>query len=127
MYEAFRERDLARLRELLDPQVRWTQAEGHPHAGGTSLTGLDAVVTEVYEPLMDSWTDFREVVERILDAGPDVVVLGRYAGMFDVTRRRLDAQFAHIWTVRQGKVVAFRQYTDTAQFVRVVRDERREG
>ena len=30
------------------------------------------------------------------------------------------AQFAHFFTFRDGKVVRFQQYTDTAQFYQVV-------
>jgi hypothetical protein len=35
------------------------------------------------------------------------------------TGRPLDAQFVHRWSLENGKVVAFQQYTDTAQWNRV--------
>ena len=33
-----------------------------------------------------------------------------------------DAQFAHIWKLRSGKVIEFQQYTDTQQWTRVKGD-----
>jgi ketosteroid isomerase-like protein len=56
----------------------------------------------------------------VLDAGDRVVALGRYSGKFKKTGRAIDAQFAHVWTVRNGKVTAFQQYTDTAQVAAAV-------
>jgi ketosteroid isomerase-like protein len=32
------------------------------------------------------------------------------------TSTPVDAQFAHVWQLRDGKVVRFRQYTDTGQW-----------
>ena len=45
--------------------------------------------------------------------GPQAVVNGVFA------RIPLDAQVAHVWDFRDGKVVRFQQYTDTWQFAQV--------
>jgi hypothetical protein len=34
--------------------------------------------------------------------------------------KKLDSQFTHHWTLRDGKIVRFQQYTDTAQAQQVV-------
>ncbi len=49
-----------------------------------------------------------------------VVVLGTYTGRRKETGREVRAQFAHVWGVRDGRVVRFQQYTDTKQFAEVV-------
>jgi uncharacterized protein len=44
------------------------------------------------------------------------VVEGRYRGTVKATGMPVDAQFAHVWHLRDGKVVRFQQYTDTGQW-----------
>ena len=41
---------------------------------------------------------------------------GRYRGTMKKTGTPIDAQFAHVWHVRDGKVIRFQQYTDTRQW-----------
>ena len=36
--------------------------------------------------------------------------------MMKSTRKRVDAHFAHVWRLRDGKVIRFQQYTDTKQW-----------
>ena len=49
------------------------------------------------------------------DAGPAVVVEGRYTGTYKETGRKFDAQVCHVWKIRDGKITSFQQYVDTAQ------------
>jgi uncharacterized protein len=49
------------------------------------------------------------------DAGETVIVTGRYSGAYKATGKKIDAQFAHFWTLADGKVARFQQYTDTLQ------------
>lgn len=53
-------------------------------------------------------------------SGDRVVVPGRYAGTNKATGKALDAQFAHVLTVTDGRIVGFQQYTDTARWLDVV-------
>jgi uncharacterized protein len=50
-----------------------------------------------------------------LDAGDKVVALGWYSGAYKGTGRSFRARFARVWRVRDGKIVHFQQYTDTAE------------
>jgi ketosteroid isomerase-like protein len=59
--------------------------------------------------------------ERFVEAGDTVLVEGRYRGRMKATGRAVDAQFAHVWQVRNGKVVRFQQYTDTRQWADAAR------
>jgi ketosteroid isomerase-like protein len=42
-----------------------------------------------------------------------VVVLGRYAGSIRSTGKPFAAEWTMAWTVRNGKAVSYREYTDT--------------
>ena len=43
-----------------------------------------------------------------------VLAENRYDGTGKVTGRRLNIQAAHVWELRDGKIVRFQQYVDTA-------------
>ena len=119
LYEAFGRGDIAGVLERMAPDIEWNEAEGFPYADGNPYRGPDAIVSGVFARLGTEWDGFAAVPEEYLDAGDTVVVLGRYRGTFKATGRRLDAQLAHVWRVRDGKAAAFRQYTDTLQAARV--------
>lgn len=52
--------------------------------------------------------------EEFVEEGDQVVSLGLYSGTRKETGKSFSAPYAHVWTLRDGKVVRFRQYTDTA-------------
>lgn len=58
--------------------------------------------------------------EEWLDARDRIVVLGTYSGTYKSTSKHVRAQFEHIWSMREGRVVRFQQYTDTKQFADTV-------
>jgi uncharacterized protein len=115
-YVAFERGDLDAVLADFDPQIEWQQAQGLPHGG--VYHGVDAVRRNIFEPLeADWWDEFSAPPAEFLDAGDDVVVLGRYQGTAKGTGRRLDVPFAHAWRFRDGKAVLFRQFLDTRGWV----------
>ena len=82
--------------------------------------GSEAVIKEIFEPTLDKFDDFRLQCDQFLDAGDQVVVTGRFLGRGKDTGSDLDATFAHVWTLRNGKVVRFQDYTDTANWLRAL-------
>jgi ketosteroid isomerase-like protein len=113
-YEAFARGDLAAVMAEMDDEIVWEQAQGLPHGG--TYHGLDAVRANVFEPLdRDWWAEFSAVPDEVLEADRGtVVVLGRYRGVAQRTGNPLDVPFVHVWTVRDGRAVRFRQFLDTA-------------
>ena len=47
-----------------------------------------------------------------------VIVLSRYVGKALVTGKDVSSPFAHIWQVREGKIVFAKQYTDTFELAK---------
>ena len=45
-------------------------------------------------------------------------MLGHYAATMRKTGRKAASDWVHIFTVRDGKVAAFLEFTDTAEFAR---------
>jgi uncharacterized protein len=58
-------------------------------------------------------------VRRIVDGGDTILAEARYTGTAQATGKVLDAQVAHVWDLRDGKVVRWQQYTDTLQLADV--------
>ena len=69
-----------------------------------------------------SGTASRLVPAGVLDAGDTAIGHGHYSGTYKPTGKPVRAQFAHFFTFRDGKIVKFQQYTDTAQFKQAVAD-----
>ncbi len=97
------------------PETTWTETEGGPYGG--TFTGPDDIRAGVFGRLVGEWDDFTAHPKDYFPSGEDVVVvLGRYTGVNKKTGKPLDAAFAHVFMVRDQKLVKFVQYTDTALF-----------
>ena len=113
-YEALGRGDVLAAVGMLAPSLDWTEAERFPYHGGTWHTP-QAVLEGLFAPLEREWEDFSARPESYVAEGERVVSLGAYGGRHRKTGRSLAAPFAHVWTVREGKIVGFVQYTDTAK------------
>jgi ketosteroid isomerase-like protein len=112
-YVAFGRGDLEAALEHFDDDVVWEQAQGLPHAG--TYHGLNEVRRNVFEPLdREWWSSFTADPAEFLEAGGNIVVLGRYRGVAQGTGKTLDVPFVHIWTFAGERAVRFRQFLDTA-------------
>lgn len=103
-----------------DPAIVWNEAEGFPYADGNPYVGPVAVAEGIFQRLATEWDHFQALPGEFLDAGGTVVVTGRYRATNKATGIVVNAQFAHIWRLRGGRVIAFQQYTDTAQLARAL-------
>jgi len=115
-YEAMGRGDIAFVLGFFDPQIEWSEAENFIYSEGHPFIGPQAVLSGVFGRFAAEWDRFAATPEQILDAGDAVVSLGRYTGTYKATGADVNAQFVHVFTLRDGKLVKFQQYTDTAQF-----------
>ena len=120
LYEAFGRGDVPTVLGRMDQSIEWNEAENFIYADRNPYVGPQAVLEGVFMRLGSDWEGFTVAPEEWLDAGDRIVVLGTYSGTHKATGQRVRAQFAHIWSVREGRVVRFQQYTDTKQFAETV-------
>lgn len=120
MYKAFASGDMPVIIAALDPQVEWWEAENFIYADKNPYVGPKAVLEGVFMRIGNEWEGFAVSPEEVLDGGNTVIGHGHYSGTYKKTGERIQAQFAHFFTFRNGKVMKFQQYTDTAQFLRAV-------
>ena len=119
IYAAFEAGDVAGVIARMSPGMVWNEAENFPYADGNPYRGPEAILSGVFGRLGGDWDGFAALPGEFLDAGDTIVVLGRYRGTYKASGKAIDAQFAHVWRVDDGKAVAFQQYTDTLQAARV--------
>ncbi len=117
MYAAFGRGDIPFVIGALDPEIEWWEAENFVYADKNPYRGPQSVLEGVFMRLGMEWDGFAVAPEEVLDAGDTVVGRGYYMGKYRQTGREVRAQFAHVFKFRDGKVVKFQQYTDTAQFL----------
>lgn len=115
VYEALARGDVAAVVGALDAEIEWREAESFLYAGGNPYVGPQAVA-ELLQRAVTDVEAFAVVPDRFIDGGDAVAAEGRYRGTVKATGTPVDAQFAHVWHLRDGKVIRFQQYTDTAQW-----------
>lgn len=116
IYDSFGKGDVPGVLGAFDPQIEWIEAESFLYADGNPYAGPQAVAEGVFQRIVSDVQNFAVRPERFVEAGDTVVVEGRYQGKMKTTGTSVDAQFAHVWQLREGKVVRFQQYTDTKQW-----------
>ena len=108
-YEAFARGDIPAITDLVDDNVDWTSPRTLPQGGRFSGK---AGVGEFFRSVGGAWSDLSVKLETLSEAGADVVVtVVRAAG----TLRNGGASgygATHVFTMRNGKVVRFQEYTD---------------
>jgi ketosteroid isomerase-like protein len=112
-YESVANRYMQKFLDLLHPEVEWKlpKMENVPFAG--IWRGHEQVLR-----FMTLIAETQEVVEfkpdEFIAQNNDVVVLGHFFMRVRATGRDSISDWAHYWTVKNGKVTQFREYVDTA-------------
>ncbi|GAB1545395.1 nuclear transport factor 2 family protein [Scytonema sp. NUACC21] len=118
LYKSIARGDQQTNRALTDPNFEWHLAKYYPYGG--PFIGHDAVFYEFFSRLLNDFDDWSVQPDELLDVGDTVVSLGHYRGLAKATGIKVDAPFAHIWRLKDDKVMHMQQYTDTYMFVEAV-------
>jgi ketosteroid isomerase-like protein len=110
-YAASARGDLDAMLAPLGPAAEWIEMAGFPYTG--TYRGVDEIRDGVFARIGSEWTDYQAVPEELVATGEHVIAFGTYSGTFTATGRSMRARFVHHWTVRDGRVVRFEQFTDT--------------
>jgi ketosteroid isomerase-like protein len=116
LYAAFSKGDVPAVLGGFDAKIEWNEADGFLYAEGNPYVGPQAVAEGVFQRIVADIDQFAVLPQSFVDGGDAVVVEGRYKGTMKSTGTPVDAQFAHVWRLQDGKVISFQQYTDTAQW-----------
>ncbi len=113
VYENFKTGDIKALLKLLSEDIEWQLPEIENVPFGGKRRGHEEM-GQFFESLVESqevqYFDPREFIARC----DKVVALGHYAWRVKSTGREFGGNFAHVFTVHDGKVIRFHEYMDTA-------------
>lgn len=115
-YEAFSKGDIPSVIALLDDNVIWNEAEGNSLADGNPYIGPKAVSDGIFNRIGASYEYFNlDNIKLHEMSNNQVLATLRYKAKLKKNAALIDAQVAHHWTLNNGKIIGFQQYTDTKQ------------
>jgi ketosteroid isomerase-like protein len=116
LYEAFASRDLEVLRDVLADDFVGQVSDGMPLAVGGEHTGPEAMIRDVWSKVFETY-EMHVDAERFYSSGDDhVVAVGHYRGTVRASGQPMEASFAHVLTIRDGRIARLHQITDTGSW-----------
>ena len=113
-YAAFQRGDIPAVLAALDDDIQWQAVIGTegivPTAG---LRRGRAGVAQFFQQLADNVTFDAFEPREFIAQGDQVAVIGRYKGNAKTTGKTWDVEWVMVFTLRNGKVVRFREYSDS--------------
>ncbi len=108
-YSALAAGDAGSALGLMSADIEWVAMWPYKASG----PGPEKVAEGVLIPLQRDWERFEIVPSEYLVEEDSVLSIGRFRGVHGATGKSADAAYAHLWTVRDGKITRFRQFIDT--------------
>jgi uncharacterized protein len=116
VYAAFARGDVEGILARLDPDVSWRTPGGPDLPTGGLRHGISAV--REFFPLLLNTFDLAEFQPRdFLASGDKVVVLGTSREGPKGSGRLVDFRWVHVFTFRNGRIVAFEEPADVSELV----------
>ena len=91
--------------------ISWTEAKGFPY-GGTYI-GLENITKNVFSRLGSEWIDYKFTPEDYVASDDKVVAYGTYTGTYKITGKSFTARVAHVWKLKDSKIISFEQFVDS--------------
>jgi ketosteroid isomerase-like protein len=102
-YEGFGRRDIPAVLAVMDRDIEWDATDALAHTG--LYHGHDGV-TEYIESLESVWERFDLTPQQFTESGDGahVMVLGTVSGRLAGTSQEVEARFAHVLQLEDGRV-----------------------
>jgi uncharacterized protein len=94
---------------LLDPGIRWREPQPSPDAG--AHRGRDSF-ERFLRGWIESFEEFRVEPESVVARGSKLIAVVRQSGRGRASGVGVDARLAHVWTVEDGRAVAWESVPD---------------
>jgi ketosteroid isomerase-like protein len=111
VYAAFNSGDIQTILSNVAPDAGWVDygPPGVPYFG--DFTGR---IADFFKAIGGSTMGGSVTIDRYIASNDMVVTEGRYRATVPATGANIDVPVAHVFTVRDGKIVSWRGHTDTA-------------
>ena len=99
------------LAKYVAGNISWTEAKGFPYAG--TYIGLENITENVFSRLGSEWIDYKFTPEDYVANDNKVVAYGTYTGTYKLTGKAFSARVAHVWKLKDEKIISFEQFVDS--------------
>jgi uncharacterized protein len=113
LYAAFSRGDLPAILAKLSDDVVW-ESEGPAVISSSGIRHGRAEAQGFFEGLAKDFNDHQLTITDYVASGDTVVTLGRYTATAKASGRKVDTPIAHYWKFRDGKVVRYVGFFNTA-------------
>lgn len=108
-YESFKNKDKKYL-DFCHDDIEWITMKNMPNGG--IFHGTKEIFEEYFPKMLSNFKEFHAIPEQFIDLKDHVMVAGRYQGI-SKSDNSFDVPFSHVYLVQDGKIIQFRQFTDT--------------
>ena len=119
-YEAFGQGDINGLLALCAENIEWV-TPGPSEMPTAGIRRGHEQVAKFFTALDELFEIQRFEPKQFIAQGEQVVVLGDDTAKVKATGKVLTEAWAHAFTIRDGKIAAFREYIDTAEVMAELR------
>lgn len=122
LYQSFAAGDIPAALATMDANIVWNEAESFPYADKNPYIGPEAVLNGVFARIGEDW-EYWNLTDIQLHEMSNNMVLStlRYQAKHKKTGKVINSQTAHLFTLKDGKIVTFQQFTDTKQAADAIR------
>lgn len=122
LYQSFAKGDVPAVLAVMDENIVWNEAENFPYADLNPYNGPEAVLNGVFARIGEEWEYWNLTDIQLHDmSGNMVLATLRYDAKHKLSGKVIDSQTAHLWTLKDGKIIGFQQFTDTKQAAEAVK------
>jgi uncharacterized protein len=120
LYAAFGRGDVPAILEKLADDVVW-ESEGPAILRFTGIRRGKAEAKGFFDALGTEHANPELTITEYVDSGDRVMTIGRYAATMKATGKKFDTPIAQYWKFRDGKIVRYIGFADTAAAVEALR------
>jgi uncharacterized protein len=115
LYAAFGKGDIKTILDHLAERLIWRfdAPAVIPYSGEHDTP--DQVKEGFFGPLASTQKDYALSTDEFIAQGETVVMVGGYGATVTATGKRFDLPLVHVWTIENGQVKRFVNFTDTAK------------
>ncbi len=105
------------IAEICDPEIEWIEdplrADAHVHRGHDG-------VRESWERWLDGFDEYSVELERVVDCGEDVFVVGREHARGATSGASVSSFTYAVLTIRSAKLLRYREFSDQSAALKAV-------
>ena len=117
-YEALNQGDIEGAIAALDEDAEWTEHSDLPEAG--VYRGREAIRAFLLH-FLESWQEFRQETEELIAGESCVLIMLRSRQRGKGSGIDVEARYAHLWTMKDGRGVRVDAYFDRKEALRELR------